>query len=77
MVENSTGSAHPIFRGITALNRGILKRNSGRSMVHFTAESSDIELLFRRIYSAKQLSIDGTLSSWCEDLAQRFLVRHP
>ena len=55
----------------SALIRGILKRNIGRFMIHFTAESSSIELLFRTLLSVNQLSIHGAVSSSCEDLAQK------
>ena len=49
----------------------VLKRKGGRCTLHFTAESSKKDLLFRTIHSANQLSIHGAVASWCEDLAQR------
>ena len=52
-------TGHPAFRGISALNRGVLKREGGRCTIHFTAEVSNTELLFRTIHSANQLSIYG------------------
>ena len=52
------------------MNRGFLKRKGGICPVHFNAESSSAELLFRTIHSANQLSIYGAAASWCEDLAQ-------
>ena len=70
MVENFSESGHPIFRGINALNRGVLKRKGGRCTIHFTGESPNAELLFRTIHSANQLSIFGAVASWCENLAQ-------
>ena len=50
-------TGHPVFKGISSLNRGILIRNGGRCTVHFNADSSNTELLFRTIHSANQLSI--------------------
>ena len=52
----------------SALICGILKKKKkgGRCTVHFNADSSNTEFLFRTIHSANQLSINGTVSSWCE-----------
>ena len=36
-----------------------------RNTIHFNAESSDVELLFRIIHSANQLSVYRAVSSWC------------
>ena len=66
-LEKFKEKGHPIFRGISALNRGALKRKGGRCTIHFTAESSNAELLFRAIHSANQLSICGAAASWCGD----------
>ena len=55
---------HPIFKGISALSRGILK------IKHFNVDSSNTELLFRTNHSANQLSINGAVSSLCEEFAQ-------
>ena len=63
----------PSFKGISALNRGILTRRGGRCTIHFSADSLNTELLFRTIHSANQLSIHGAESSWCEELAQWIL----
>ena len=59
-----------MFKGISALISGILKRKGGRCTAHYKADSSNTELLFRTIHSANQLSIYGAVSSWCEELAQ-------
>ena len=56
--------------GFSALNRGVLKRKGGRCTIHFTAESPNVELLFRTIHSIHLLSMYGAVSSWCRDLAQ-------
>ena len=65
---------HPIFLSISAFNRGILKMKGRWSTVHFTAESSNIELLFRTLHSANQLSIHGAVSTGVKNLLKRFLV---
>ena len=59
------------FRGIRAFNRGIVKKKGGRSTIHFTAESSNIELFFRTTDSANQLY--GAVSSWREEFAEKLL----
>ena len=69
----SNESGHPIFGGISALTRGILKRQGGRCTIHFSAELSNAELLFRTIHSANQLSIYGAITDWFDQLTQRIL----
>ena len=58
---------HPVFKIISALARGILKRNNNRETIHFTADASNTKLFFRTIHSANQLSIHGAVASWCEE----------
>ena len=58
-------------RAPVLLSRGFLESKGGRCTIHFNAESSNTELLFRTIHSANQFSICGAVSSWCEDFAQR------
>ena len=70
MVQRFTETGHPIFKGISALSRGILKRKHNRDTVHFNADSSNSELLFRIIRSATELSIYGAVSDWCEEFGQ-------
>ena len=70
-LSSSNKSGHPVFRGTSALDRGTLKRKSGRNTIHFTADSGNIELMLRTIHSANQLSIDGAVSNWCVDLAEK------
>ena len=50
---------------------GILKKRGGISTIHFTAESWNIEILFRSTHSANQLSNHGVVSSCCEDWAEK------
>ena len=70
MVGHFRETGHTVFKGISALNRGMRTRRSGRCAVHFNAASSTTELLFRTIQSANQLGIYGAVSSWCEEFAQ-------
>ena len=40
MVQRFAETYHPIFKGISALSRGILKRKQNRDTIHFNADSS-------------------------------------
>ena len=71
LVERFKETDHPVFKSISALSRGFLKRTNNRDTIHFNADASNTELLFRTIRSANQLSIDGSVSSWCEEFGQR------
>ena len=51
-----------------ALSRGILRKKKNRDTIHFNADASNTELLFRLIHSVNQLSIYGAVSSWCEQV---------
>ena len=44
----------------------LLKMKNGRDIIHFNADASKTELLFRIIHSVNQLSIYGAVSNWCE-----------
>ena len=62
----------PNFRGTSTLDRGVLKRKSGRNTIlHLTADSGNIELMLCTINSASQLSVYGAVSSCCMDLAEK------
>ena len=71
MVERFKETVHPVFKGISALSRGILKRKNNRDTIHFIADASNTELLFRTIHSANLLSIYGAVSSWFEEFGLR------
>ena len=66
MVERFKDTGHPVFKSISALSRGILRKKNDRDAMHFSADASNTELLFRNIHSVKQLSIHGAVSNWCE-----------
>ena len=63
------------YSELPALNRGFLRKRGGRCTIHFSAEPSDAELLFRTITSANQLSIFGAVAECCDDLAQQIAGR--
>ena len=50
MVKRFKDTGHPVVKSISALSRGILKRKNGRDTIHFTADASNTELLFRIIH---------------------------
>ena len=64
MVQQFKETGHPIFIGISALNRGVLKRRQNKSIIHFNGESTNTELLFQTIHSATQLRIYGAATNW-------------
>ena len=43
----------------------------GKETIHFNADASNTELLFRIIHSVNQLSIYGAVSNWCEQYGLR------
>ena len=57
MVGRFKETGYPVFKGISALSREILKRKGGRCTIHFNADSSNTELLFRTI---QQISSEST-----------------
>ena len=46
MVKRFKDTGHPVFKSISALSRGILKKKNGRDTIHFNADASNTELLF-------------------------------
>ena len=66
MVERFKDTRHPVFKSISALSRGIMKKKHNRDTIHFNADASNTELLFRIVHSVNQLRIYGAVSNWCE-----------
>ena len=65
-------SGCPIFRATTLLSRGRLRsKGHGKLSIHFTADYSTIETVFRKIVSANQLSLYGAVSNMCEEYESR------
>ena len=46
MVERFKDTGHPVFKSISALSRGTLKKKNNRDTVHFNADASNTEFLF-------------------------------
>ena len=61
MVERFQETGHPAFKSICASTRGILRKKNNRDTIHFNADASNTQLLFRIIHSVNQLSINGSL----------------
>ena len=59
LVQNFNETKHPVFTSISALNSAILRMIKGKSSIHFNAESTNSQLLFRIIFSANQLNVYG------------------
>ena len=61
-------SGHPFSRATTPLSRSKLKsKGHGKLSIHFTADYSTIETIFRIIVSANQLSLYGAVANMCEE----------
>ena len=67
MVEPFKDTGHPVFKSISALSRGILKKKNTRDTKHFNADASNTELLFRIFHSVNQLIIYGAVSGLTEE----------
>ena len=46
MMERFKDTGHPVFKSISALSRGILKKKFNRDTIHFNADASNTEFLF-------------------------------
>ena len=66
IVERLKDTSHPVFKSFSPLSRRILKKRNNRDTIHFNADASNIELLFRSIHSVDQLSISGAVSNFCK-----------
>ena len=56
MVQRCKETGHPVCTSASALSRGILRTLKGKETIHFNADASNTELLFRIIHSVNQLS---------------------
>ena len=58
----------PIFRATSPLSRGQLKsKGHGKVSIHYAADLETIEINFRIIVSANQLSLYGAVANICEE----------
>ena len=68
MMMNFSGSSHPIFRVSSAFERGELRSKGGdKKSIHFNGSEENIELLFRTMISANQLSVYGAIADLCKN----------
>ena len=58
-------TGRPVFKSISFLSRGILKRMRGFKTIHFNGYSSNTDLLFQTAHSANQLSGNGAVANRC------------
>ena len=65
MVQQFKETGHLVFKGISALSRGVLKQKKGRTFIHFNGDSMNTELLFQTVHSVHQLSVYGAVANWC------------
>ena len=68
MLLNFAGSGHPIFRGTSALKRGELRSEGGKTSIHFNGSTQNIELLLQMVISVSQLSLYGAVADMIEEL---------
>ena len=61
MVEQFEETGHPVFKGVSPLARGILRKKNNKETIHFNGASMNAEPL------ANQLSIYGAVARWCDD----------
>ena len=62
MVERFKDTGHPVFKSISALSRGILKKGEWQGPHTLQNDASNTELLFRFIHSVNHLTIYGAKS---------------
>ena len=69
MPLNFAETAHPVFRGTGALERGDKRsKGSGRKSIHFNGSTKNIELLLQMVISVNLLSIYGAVADMIEEL---------
>ena len=61
-------SGHPVFRVTSPLSRGVLKsKDGGKLSIHYCADPTTIETVFRTSTSVNQLSLYGAVTEMCEE----------
>ena len=60
-------TGHHVFKGTSALNRGITRKRKSKDTIHYNGDASNVELLYRIIHSANQLCVYGAVTNWCEE----------
>ena len=65
MVQRFKETGHHIFRSTSALSRGILMRERGRSTIHFNGDTVNTEFLFQKVHSVNLISDYAAATDWC------------
>ena len=73
--QRFTETDHPVFKSVSAF--ASWNDDNKENTIHFNADASNAQLLFRTIHSANQLSIHGAVSSWCEEFGLKPNEREP
>ena len=61
-------SGHPVFRATSPLSRRVLKsKGGGKLSIHYCADFTTIETVFRTIISVNQLSLYGAVAEMCAE----------
>ena len=47
-----------------------MRKKKHKDTIHYNAESSNVELLYRNIHSPNQLCVYGAVTNWCETLGR-------
>ena len=59
-------TGHPVFKSISALSRGLLKKKNGRDATHFRGCFEHRALIPNYIHSVNQIIFYGAVTNWCE-----------
>ena len=70
MVKLFEETGHPVFTGMSALNRGIMRRRKNKDSIHDYGESFNVDLLYRIMHSANQLCVYVAVTNWRETLGR-------
>ena len=69
MMINFSESGHPVFRGSSAFERGVLKsKGKGQLSIHFHDRDETVEVILRKVISVNRLSVYGAVAQMCEEL---------
>ena len=53
------------------------RKKKNKETIHFNADASNTELLYRTIRSTNQLRIFGAVAKWCDDFGLKSDEKHP
>ena len=67
--DSNSKNGHPIFKGTSALSRGILKQTRSKSTFHFNGDPLNTKLSFQTVHSLNQISVRAAVTDWCYQFA--------